>query len=98
MYMLKNLSYILPVIVSITQCSDRNLECLPHWIQCIFHNFCFVADCKTAVNTKNKDTKNINTFCIYLLFLLCHRRWNGAVIIHTYHVHIKYKVRKREIW
>lgn len=87
MYMQKSLSYILPVIVSITQCSDRNLECLPHWIQCIFHNFCLVADCKTAINKK----KLINIYFVFFYFFFCiiEGGMKRAVIIHRYNVHIK---------
>lgn len=36
--------FILPVIVSVTECSDRDGEGLPHRVQCVLHYFSLVAD------------------------------------------------------
>lgn len=37
---------ILPVIVSIAERPHWDGERLPHWIQCVLHHLCFMADSK----------------------------------------------------
>lgn len=41
-------SFILPVIVSIAECSDRDGEGLPHRVQCVLNHFSLVADGKSG--------------------------------------------------
>lgn len=39
-------SFILPLIVSVAECSDRDGEGLPHRVQCVLHHLSLVADGK----------------------------------------------------
>lgn len=44
-----------PVIITVAKSPNRDLEGLPHWVQCILHHLCLVADGEAAEGHKERQ-------------------------------------------
>lgn len=53
----------LPLIVSVTEGSDRDGEGLPHWVQSVLHHFSLVADSKPGDQQRFKMPQEKNRWC-----------------------------------
>lgn len=53
---------VLPVIVSIAQGSDGDLEGLPYWVQGVLHHLCLMANGESVTST-NTSVIHIIKYC-----------------------------------
>lgn len=78
---------VLPVIVSITQGSDRDLEGLPYRVQSVLHHLCLMANSEsvTESHTYTKYYHKVNNYLYLHLYtkhwhLACNRATNALPI------------------